>query len=83
MVPIKQLLDENRDLFYPVTHIDAVRDEDGNTVRDLVQGGSDSHLAETAEDGFYIVDENLNIGAYCDAAGFHAKNILEHVIIEY
>jgi hypothetical protein len=33
-----------------------------------------------SESGLYFVDSNNNIGAYFDATGFHAINILEHVI---
>lgn len=44
-------------------------------------GGHDSHIELTAENGMYFVDENLNIGAYLDENGFHAKNIIEYEII--
>lgn len=80
-VPVKRLLDENRELFYPVTHIDAVRNSEGQTVRDLIEESGNLAVADVAEDGFFFVDENLNIGAYLDASGIHAPNILEYEII--
>ena len=37
---------------------------------------------ETVEDGFFIVDENLNVGAVIDEDGIHAKNIVEFETVE-
>lgn len=34
------------------------------------------------ENGFFIVDEELNIGVKVDSDGIHAKNILEYEIVE-
>lgn len=35
----------------------------------------------TNQDGFAIVDEELNIGLLVDSYGVHAKNILEYEIV--
>lgn len=79
-IPIKKLLDENDEQFYPVTHLEAVRDENGRTVLDLV-GDGDLIAAAVSQNGFYFVDEDLNIGAFVDALGVHAPNILEHELV--
>lgn len=81
MIPIKQMMDENSQEFYPVTHIDAVRDEQGRTVRDLVEGQGALNAAEVNEDGFFFVDEDLNIGCYVNATGVHAPSILEYELV--
>lgn len=81
MVNIKQLLDENREIFYPVTHIDAVRDEEGRTVRDLIEGAGALSAATVDEKGFFVVDEELNIGCIIDETGVHAPNILTYEIV--
>lgn len=80
MIPIKKLLDENDEQFYPITHLEAVRDEHGRTVLDLV-GDGDLATAKVSQSGFYFVDEDLNIGVYVDALGVHAPNILEHELV--
>lgn len=41
-----------------------------------------SYASLTNEDGFFIIDEELNIGVKVDNNGIHAKNILEYEIIE-
>jgi hypothetical protein len=41
-----------------------------------------SHASLTNEDGFFIADEELNIGVKVDSDGIHAKNILEYEIVE-
>lgn len=81
-IRVKQLNDENGD-FYPVSHIDAVRDENGCTVRDLLSGLGALPFSETVEDGFFVVDEYLNVGAVVNATGVHSKNILSYEIIDY
>lgn len=81
-IRVKQLIDENGD-FYPLSHIDAVRDENGCTVRDLISGLGALPFSETVEDGFFVVDENLNIGAVVNTMGVHSKNILSYEIIDY
>lgn len=81
MIPIKILKDENETQFYPVTHIDAVRDEQGHTVRDLVESQGALNAAEVNEDGFFFVDEDLNIGCFVDSAGVHAPNILKYELV--
>lgn len=81
MVNIKQLLDENSEIFYPVTHIDAVRDEEGRTVRDLIEGVGALSAATVVESGFFVVDEELNIGCIIDGTGVHAPNILNYEIV--
>ena len=35
-------------------------------------------LIEVIEDGFYIVDENMNIGFYVDSTGAHSINLVEY-----
>lgn len=80
-IPIKKLLDENDNQFYPVTHIDAVRDEQGRTVRDLVEGQGALNAAEVNEDGFFFVDEDLNIGCFVDSTGAHAPSILPFELV--
>lgn len=40
------------------------------------------HLARVAENGFFVVDSELNIGLKVDANGAHAKNLLEYEIVE-
>lgn len=81
-IRVKQLIDDNGN-FYPVSHIDAVRDENGCTVRDLLSGLGALPFSETVEDGFFVVDEYLNIGAVVNTAGVNSKNILSHEIIDY
>ena len=81
-VRVKQLIDENGD-FYPVSHIDSVRDENGCTVRDLISGLGALPFSETVEDGFFVVDEYLNVGAVVNTTGVHSKNILSYEIIDY
>lgn len=44
-------------------------------------GGVSGGLVAVVEEGFYIVDENLNIGAYLDEEGWHAINVLEYTIV--
>lgn len=44
-------------------------------------GGVGGGLVAVVEEGFYIVDENLNIGAYLDNEGWHAINVLEYTIV--
>lgn len=41
----------------------------------------DSVAVEVEEDGFFFVDEQLNVGVKVDSDGIHAKNILEYEII--
>lgn len=36
---------------------------------------------QVVEDGFFFVDENLNIGVYVDTNGIHANNIIEYQIV--
>lgn len=81
-IRVKQLNDENGD-FYPVSHIDTVRDENGCTVRDLLSGLGALPFSETVEDGFFVVDEFLNVGAVVNTSGIHSKNILSYEIIDY
>lgn len=81
-VRVKQLIDDIG-IFYPVSHIDAVRDENGCTVRDIVSGLGALPFSETVEDGFFVVDEELNIGAVVDTTGIHSKNILTYEIVDY
>lgn len=81
MVNIKQLIDERSEIFYPVTHIDAVRDGEGRTVRDLIEGAGALSAATVAEKGFFVVDEELNIGCFIDETGVQAPNILEYEIV--
>lgn len=38
-------------------------------------------MPETNEAGFFIVDENCNIGLRLDNAGIHAKNVIEFEVI--
>jgi hypothetical protein len=81
-IRVKQLIDENG-YFYPLSHIDAVRDENGCTIRDLISGLGALPFSETVEDGFFVVDENLNIGAVVNTTGVHSKNILSYEIVDY
>lgn len=39
------------------------------------------YFATVNENGFFLVDEQLNIGAFLDSDGFHAKNILDFDLI--
>lgn len=81
-IRVKQLIDEFGD-FYPLSHIDAVRDENGCTVRDLLSGLGALPFSETVEDGFFVVDEYLNVGAVVNTTGVHSNNILPYEIIDY
>ncbi len=81
-VRVKQMKDASGD-YYPLSHIDAVRDENGCTVRDLLSGVGALPFSETVEDGFFVVDEELNIGAVVNITGTHSKNILPYEIIDY
>lgn len=38
-------------------------------------------IIETTEDGFYVVDEQLNIGFAVDSTGAHAINLMEYEIV--
>lgn len=51
-----------------------------DAINEVARSGS-SYLVSVIEDGFYFVDENLKVGAYLDAEGFHAPNVLECEII--
>lgn len=75
------MMDEDSQEFYPITHIDAVRDEQGRTVRDLVEGQGALNAAEVNEDGFFFVDEDLNIGCFVNSTGVHAPNILPYELV--
>lgn len=74
------------------TWTDSGADYDGDNV-DLTDYATKAELAqlehevnalfpETVEDGFFIVDENLNVGAVIDEDGIHAKNIVEFETVE-
>lgn len=41
----------------------------------------DAVSAEVEEEGFFFVDEQLNVGVKVDSDGIHAKNILEYEIV--
>lgn len=56
-------------------------DEDGWRAEFLSVSLNIEDLAYVAEDGFFIVDEALNIGFCVDASGAHAKNIIEYEIL--
>lgn len=81
-VRVKQLTDDIGE-FYPMSHIDSVRDENGLTVRDIVSGLGALPFSETVEDGFFVVDEYLNVGAVVNTIGVQSKNILSYEIIDY
>lgn len=78
----KQMIDENNVPFYPITHIDLVRDENGKTILDYMNGGIIC-AESTEENGFYFVDQDLNIGAYIDNEGIHSSTIIEYQLIDY
>lgn len=54
---------------------------DASGVLSASGGGGGGNFIETVEDGFFIVDQSLNIGVYVDANGIHANNILEFQIV--
>ena len=68
-----------------------VDDEPTEDSQNLVKSGGvysaiqasmqDLHIELITESGMYFVDEDVNIGAYLDENGFHAKNIIEYEII--
>ena len=49
----------------------------GKALKDLL----DAILAETVEDGFFVTDEQLNIGFSVNQAGAHAHNLMEYEIV--
>lgn len=75
------MLDENDEPFYPVTHLGAVRDEQGRSFLDFVGQIAPISAIETTEDGFFFVDEFLNVGVYIDATGIHSPSIIPFQII--
>lgn len=77
----KEMIDENNVPFYPVTHLSLVRDENGRTILDYINGGVVCS-AFTEEDGLFFVDRDLNIGAYVNSDGIHSKTILNYQLID-
>lgn len=63
MKKIKDLQDVSGENFYPLTHINAVVDSEGNTVEDLLLGVSGTHIGtdepEGAENLWIDTDEDM------------------------
>lgn len=79
----KQMLDENRIPFYPLTNLESVRDENGKSILDYLGNSGTFMTAETEEDGVFFVDSELNVGLSLDTTGVKAKGILPYQIIDY
>lgn len=56
----------------------ALTAEMGKTLKDYIDLFG---IVLTNQDGFAVVDEELNIGLLVDSYGVHAKNILEYEIV--
>lgn len=69
---------EVKDIYY------ATKENDGYATAFNIKEyiNHNSILRYVNEDGFFIVDEQLNIGAKVDESGIHAKNIIEFEIVE-
>lgn len=81
MIPIKRLIDENGQQFYPITNMAAVRDEQGRSILDFLGQIAPVSAIETSEDGFFFVDESLCVGAYINSTGIHSPSIIGFEIV--
>lgn len=60
-----------------VAGADAVQD----VLAEVTELAGEVWMIETMEDGFYVVDEQLNIGFAVDSNGAHAINLMEYEIV--